>query len=176
MNRNYNIKHYKNLVNKIRNRINDVCLSTDIISGFPTETDEDHRNTLDLMNEIRFDGAFMFKYSPRENTAAHAMKDNIEDEIKGERINQIIKFQNTISREINEKLIGITVRVLAEGVSKKSDRQWHGRTDGNKMVVFDKGTCSEGEYIQTKITHVNSATLFGSPAVPSHDKNGGDIV
>jgi len=173
MNRNYDTNHYKKVIGKIAERIPGVCLSTDIISGFPSETEEDHLRTISLMEEIRFDGAFMFKYSARGNTAAYAMKDDVPGEIKTERISQIIKLQNKISREINESLIGRQFFVLAEGVSKKSPRQWHGRTDGNKMVIFDEGNYRAGDYVRTKITRVNSATLFGSPPVPSDHHNGG---
>ena len=176
MNRNYDTKHYKQLIKNIVSRISNVCISTDIISGFPTETEEDHRRTLDLMNELRFDGAFMFKYSAREHTAAYSLHDDIADDDKGTRINQIINLQNTISREINEKLIDKTVVVLAEGVSRKSPRQWHGRTDGNKMAIFAEGAYRAGDYLQTTITRVNSATLFGTLPVPSANPNGGTIV
>lgn len=161
MNRNYNASHYKNLVDKIFSRIKDVSLSTDIISGFPTEREEDHKMTLELMEEVQFDGAFMFKYSPREKTAAYALRDDVPEEIKTERINQIINLQNQISNKKNEKMIGKLVQVLVEGVSKKSKKEYYGRTDGNKVVIFPGGPYKAGDYIEVKITRANSATLFG---------------
>lgn len=166
MNRNYNILHYKNLIKKIFSRISDVGISTDIISGFPTETEDDHKMTLDLLNEIQFDGAFMFKYSPREKTAAFSLRDDVPDEVKTERIYQIINLQNKISREKNEKMIGKSFQVLVEGISKKSKNDWHGRTDSNKVVIFPGGPYKAGDYINVKILRANSATLFGEVNSP----------
>ena len=170
MNRNYDADYYKNLIKKIGARIPDVCISTDLISGYPTETEEDHQRTLDLMEEVRFDGAFMFKYSAREGTAAYSLPDDVADEIKTERINQIIGLQRKISLQINEKTIGKTVKILAEGVSRKSIHEWQGRTDGNKMVIIPRGEYRSGDYIDATITGVNSATLFGS--LPDTHANG----
>ncbi len=161
MNRNYDCNHYVNLVNKIRSIIPAVSISTDIISGFPTETVEDHKRTLEIMEQIQFDGSFMFKYSPRENTSAFKMKDDVSDEIKTQRVNEIVALQNKISLVKNSKYIGSVVEVLVEGVSKKSPLDWQGRTDGNKMVIFPKGNFGIGDYIQIKIHRANSATLFG---------------
>ena len=161
MNRNYTASHYKNLVDKIFSRIKNVSLSTDIISGFPTEREEDHKMTLELMKEVQFDGAFMFKYSPREKTAAYTLRDDVPEEVKTERINQIINLQNQISAKKNEKMVGKSVEVLVEGVSKKSKKEYYGRTDGNKVVIFPGGPYKAGDYIEVKITRANSATLFG---------------
>ncbi|MBI4547265.1 MAG: tRNA (N6-isopentenyl adenosine(37)-C2)-methylthiotransferase MiaB [Ignavibacteriae bacterium] len=161
MNRTYDSAHYLLLVEKIRRAIPDVCLSTDIIVGFPTETEEDHERTLELMQEVQYDGAFMFKYSPREHTPAYKMHDGISDEVKTRRINEIIQLQNRISYKKNQQHVGETVQVLVEGESKKSSSEWHGRTDGNKTVIFPRRNFTIGDYINVTIQRANSATLFG---------------
>ena len=165
MSRSCDRAHYVGLVKKIRSVMPGVSLSTDIIAGFPTETDDDHRRTLDLMNEMRFDGAFMFKYSARENTPAFRMGDDVSDAVKTERVNDIIHLQNQISLEKNREQIGKTLEVLVEGLSKKSDSEWHGRTDGSKVVIFPSGDFSPGDYIDVKIDRANSATLFGAAGI-----------
>jgi tRNA-2-methylthio-N6-dimethylallyladenosine synthase len=162
MNRTYDRNHYVRLVEKIRTTIPDVSLSTDIIAGFPTETDEDHRMTIELLKEIGCDGAFTFKYSPRENTKAWHMGDDVPDSVKVERLNEIIDVQREISVKRNEKMVGHTVEVLVEGESKKSPSDHCGRTDTNKMVVFQRNGSAIGEYRQVKVERANSATLFGS--------------
>ena len=161
MNRTYDCAHYRCLVSKIKKMIPGVSLSTDIIAGFPSETEDDHRRTVELLTEVQFDGAFMFKYSPRESTPAYAMKDDVPDEVKTRRVSEIIQVQNEISTRNNRRLIGDTVEVLVESVSKKSSLEWSGRTDGNKTVVFPKNGFIVGDYVHVTIDRVNSATLFG---------------
>jgi tRNA-2-methylthio-N6-dimethylallyladenosine synthase len=161
MNRTYDRGHYLKLVERIRSKIPGVSLSTDIIAGFPTETDEDHRMTLEMIREVQYDGAFMFKYSPRENTKAWQMGDDVPDEVKTERLNEIIEIQREISLRRNQELIGQTVEVLVEGPSKKDEAEFCGRTDTNKMVVFPGDGASVGEYRLVRIERVNAATLFG---------------
>jgi tRNA-2-methylthio-N6-dimethylallyladenosine synthase len=163
MNRTYTSGHYRELVRRIKGAIPDVTLSTDTITGFPTETEDDHRRTVDLLAEIAYDGAYMFKYSPREHTPAHAMTDDVSEEVKTRRINEIVALQNAISLRKNQDAVGTTVEVLAEAPSKKSDDFWQGRTDGNKTVIFPKGDFSAGDYIRVAIERANSATLFGTP-------------
>ncbi len=162
MNRTYTIDHYLQLVGKIKAAIPGVALSTDIISGFPTETDDDHRATLDVIREVGFDGAFMFKYSPRENTKAWSMGDDVPEEFKTKRLSEIIAVQRSVSEEINNELIGTTVQILVEGLSRKSDDYYSGRTDTNKTVIIPAGDYSIGQYIDVKIKNANSATLFGN--------------
>ncbi|MFI5253797.1 MAG: tRNA (N6-isopentenyl adenosine(37)-C2)-methylthiotransferase MiaB [Bacteroidota bacterium] len=162
MNRTYDSGAYRQLVNKIRTAIPDVALSTDIIAGFPTETDADHRKTVELLKEIKFDGAYMFKYSPRENTPAFKMTDDIDEETKSARINEIVQLQTEISFNKNQGHIGSTFEVLVEGESKKSKDEWSGRTDGHKAIIFPKGDFGSGDYISVKINRANSATLFGT--------------
>lgn len=162
MNRNYTKKHYLDLVQKIKSTIPDVSLSTDVITGFPTETEKDHRATIELMNEVRFDGAFTFKYSPRENTKAWDMGDDVPDEVKGRRLEEIIQIQREVSYEINLSFIGRIERVLIEGPSKRSSEEWMGRTDTNKTVIIPKGQYESGDYLDVRIESVTSATLFGT--------------
>jgi len=161
MNRTYNREHYFKLVEKIRKAIPGVSLSTDIIAGFPTETEEDHRMTVDLMQEVRYDGAYMFKYSAREGTKAYAMGDDVPDEVKTRRLNEIVDLQQKISYESNRALIGKVVEVLVEGESKKSKGEFTARTDTNKTVIFPKENYKVGDLVNVKIHRVTSATLFG---------------
>ena len=162
MNRTYTIDHYLKLIEKARKIISGVSFSTDIISGFPTESYEDHVNTLDVMREVRYDGAFMFKYSPREGTKAYSMKDDISDKTKSKRLQKIIELQQQISFEINQELVGTDEVVLVEGSSRKSDDFLVGRTDTNKVVIFPKKNgIQAGDYIRIKISRATQATLFG---------------
>lgn len=162
MNRTYTIEHYMEIIRKAKEIIPGVSFSTDIISGFPTETMEDHLATLDVMQRVRYDGAYMFKYSPREGTKAYNMNDDVPEETKVKRLNEIIELQQSVSSEVNKELIGTEEIVLVEGPSRKSDLQYAGRTDGNKVVVFDaQEKIKAGNYIKVKITNATSATLFG---------------
>lgn len=162
MNRSYTVDHYLRLVERIRAAMPGVSLTTDIISGFPTETEEDHRMTVELMRQVRYDGAFTFKYSPRENTKAWEMTDDVPEDVKGERVFEISELQRRITLELNRNLIGTVERILVEGRSKKSDEEWMGRTDTNKTVVFPRTNEVPGEYVDILIQRCNSATLFGS--------------
>jgi tRNA-2-methylthio-N6-dimethylallyladenosine synthase len=161
MNRNYTRAHYIELIGRIRERIPSVALSTDVIAGFPTESEEEHRMTLSLLEEVRFDGAFMFKYSPREKTRAWGLGDDIPDGVKGRRLEEIIDQQRRISYDINRKLIGRTERILIEGPSKRSEEEWMGRTDTNKSVIIPKSNIAAGSYADVQIVGATSATLFG---------------
>lgn len=161
MNRTYDRSQYLALVKKIKSGIPGVGLSTDLIAGFPTETPEDHAMTLDIIREVEYDGAFTFKYSPRENTKAWHMHDDVPDDVKIERLNEIIDLQRQVSFRKNQELIGRTVEVLVEGDSRKSINDFSGRTDTNRMVVFPKGNTQIGEYVSLNIERANSATLFG---------------
>ncbi|ROL56514.1 tRNA (N6-isopentenyl adenosine(37)-C2)-methylthiotransferase MiaB [Bacteroidetes/Chlorobi group bacterium Naka2016] len=162
MNRNYTYEHFLGRINKIRSLMPDCALSTDIIAGFPTETLEDHQATLRALEEIRFDGAYMFKYSPREHTKAYKMEDDVPEKEKIRRLNEIIDLQNRISKEINQSEHNKIHYVLAEGPSKKDKKQWSGRTDTNKVVIFKpKETTKVGEIVKVRIFDSTSATLFG---------------
>lgn len=165
MNRTYSVEHYLGRIEKIRSAMPGCALSTDIIAGFCTETEADHQATLDIMRKVRYDGAYMFAYSPRENTKAWKMGDDVPAEVKSHRLSEIIELQNTISREINEAEIGGSHDVLVEGPSKRNAGEWKGRTDTNKTVIFPHdGTRGYvvGDVVKVSIERSNSATLFGS--------------
>ncbi|GAB1442806.1 tRNA (N6-isopentenyl adenosine(37)-C2)-methylthiotransferase MiaB [Ignavibacteriales bacterium] len=162
MNRTYTVEHYLTIIEKAKEIIPGVSFSTDIIAGFPTETLEDHLMTLELMEKVKYDGAFMFKYSPREGTKAHRMGDDVPEEVKSKRLQQIIELQHRHSLELNSQLIGKTEKVLIEGFSKKSDKFFAARTDSNKIVVIPiLDGIVEGDYVEVKIDRVTSGTLFG---------------
>ena len=161
MNRTYSVDGYLALVEKIRSAIPGVSLTTDTISGFPGETDEDHRLTLALMKAVKYDGAYTFKYSPRERTRAWEMGDIVADELKTARVGEILALQRDLSREINQRFVGRSEQILVEGPSKKSAQEYTGRTDTNRTVVFPHVQEQPGEYITVKIARANSATLFG---------------
>jgi tRNA-2-methylthio-N6-dimethylallyladenosine synthase len=161
MNRTYTVDHYRRLIHRIREAVPGVALSTDVISGFPSESVADHRLTVDLIRELRFDGAFTFKYSPREGTKAWDMEDSVPEEEKGRRVWEITGLQHAIALEQNRELIGRTVRVLVEGPSKKSPHEYTGRSDTNRSVVFPHADEQPGEFADVRIDRANSATLFG---------------
>jgi tRNA-2-methylthio-N6-dimethylallyladenosine synthase len=163
MNRTYTIDHYLRLVQKIRAAIPGVSLSTDFICGFPTETLAEYEETRQLIAEIRYDGAYTFKYSPRENTKAWEMVDDVPEEEKGRRVSELTELQHAIALDLNIQMIGRVERILVEGPSKKSGEEYTGRTDTNKMVVFPKRDLSPGQYVDVRIERANSATLFGAP-------------
>ncbi|MDQ3194415.1 MAG: tRNA (N6-isopentenyl adenosine(37)-C2)-methylthiotransferase MiaB [Bacteroidota bacterium] len=177
MNRLYSVDHYLKVMKMAREMMPDIGLSTDIISCFPGETEEDHRMTVDVIREVRYDGAYTFNYSPRENTKAYHMKDDIDTETKKRRIDEIITLQRKISVEINSKLITKTKRVLIESDSRKSGDFYMARTDCNKSVIIPKETgyinptgelvmkinYNIGDFVDVKINKANSATLFGEP-------------
>ena len=161
MQRSYTIDHYMKIMDNIKRLIPDVSLSTDIITGFCTETEEDHKMTLDVMKEVRYDGAYMFKYSPREKTKAWKMEDDVDEETKTRRLVEIVELQRGISEEINLKTVGKQFEVIIEGISKKSDKMLFGRTDGNKTVIIPINGAKPGDKVLVKVYKANSATLFG---------------
>ncbi len=164
MNRTYTREWYLNKVKRIREVMPDCGLSTDVISGFCTETEEDHQDTLSVMELSRFDMAYMFSYSERPGTlAARRYEDDIPEDVKKRRLIEIINLQNGHSRESYKSDIGKTFEVLIEGSSKKSDKDWSGRNSQNKMVVFAKNDqlLNKGDYVNVKVTNATSATLLG---------------
>ena len=179
MNRLYSVEQYMKVMKKSREMMPSVGLSTDIISCFPSETEDEHRMTLDVIREVRYDGAYTFAYSPRENTKAFYLEDKIDEETKKRRLDEIITLQRKISVEINQNLIGKTMPVLIETISKKSGDFFMGRTDCNKSVIIPKEhsyvnesgelthkkSLSIGEFVNVKINKVNSATLFGETVI-----------
>lgn len=162
MNRKYTRDQYLDKVAAIRRIIPDCAISTDIFVGYHDETEEDHRQTLSLVREVGFDSAFMFKYSERPGTyAAKHLPDNVPEEMKIARLNELIQLQTEVSAAQNRKDEGKTFQVLVEGYSKRSHDQLCGRTAQNKMVVFDKGSHHVGDLVEVRVTHSTSATLFG---------------
>ena len=162
MNRKYTREWYLERVDAIRRIIPDCGLSTDIFSGFHSETEEDHQMSLSLMRECQYDSAFMFKYSERPGTyASKNLPDDIPEEVKIRRLNEIIEVQNQLSAEANQRCIGKVYEVLVEGTSKRSREQLVGRTEQNRVVVFNRGTHRVGDFVNVRITEASSATLKG---------------
>ena len=162
MNRKYTREWYMDRVHAIRRIIPDCGLSTDIFVGYHSETEEDHQLSLDLMREVGYDSAFMFKYSERPGTyASKHLPDNVSEEEKIRRLNELIALQTEMSAIQNKKDEGKEFDVLVEGFSKRSREQLCGRTEQNKMVVFDKGSHHIGETVRVRITGSTSATLLG---------------
>ena len=162
MNRKYTREWYLDRVEAIRRIVPDCGLSTDIFVGYCSETEEDHRQSLQLMREVGYDSAFMFKYSERPGTyASKNLPDDVPEEVKIERLNELIQLQTEISAQQNKKDEGREFDVLVEGFSKRSRDQLCGRTEQNKMVVFDRGQHHIGETVRVRITGSTSATLLG---------------
>jgi len=162
MNRKYTREWYLDRVAAIRRIIPDCGLSTDIFVGYHSETEEDHQLSLSLMREVQYDSAFMFKYSERPGTyASKHLPDDVPEEEKIRRLNELIALQTEMSAQQNKKDEGKVFDVLVEGFSKRSREQLCGRTEQNKMVVFDKGSHHIGETVSVRITGSTSATLFG---------------
>lgn len=165
MNRTYTKEEYLELVDKIRALMPDINLSTDIIVGFPTETDEEFEDTVDVVKRVQYDSAFIFKYSPRPNTlAVKRFEDDVAEAIKTERITRLQDLQKTISLEKNKGQIGRVQPVLIEAeTTKKSDEEYQGRNDGNTIVIVPKGPYKKGDMIQVKINDATTNVLKGTP-------------
>ncbi|HOV83207.1 MAG TPA: tRNA (N6-isopentenyl adenosine(37)-C2)-methylthiotransferase MiaB [Paludibacteraceae bacterium] len=162
MNRKYTRESYLEKIDSIHRILPDAAIGTDVFCGFPNETEEDFQQTLSLMEEVKFDMAFTFKYSERPGTyAAKNLCDNISEEIKIKRLNEIISLQKELSLQSNRNEVGKTFEVLVEGFSKRSKEKFFGRTSQNKVVIFPRQSRKIGETIQVKITDFSSATLFG---------------
>ena len=162
MNRKYTVEWYLSRVKAIRELVPDCGLSTDIFVGYHGETEADHEESLRIMREVGYDSAFMFKYSERPGTyASKHLPDDVPEDVKIRRLNELIMVQNENSARANQAEVGNVREVLVEGPSKRSREQLCGRTEQNKMVVFDKGNHHIGEYVKVRITGSTSATLFG---------------
>jgi tRNA-2-methylthio-N6-dimethylallyladenosine synthase len=165
MNRGYSREWYFERMAKIKEIVPDCGLSTDIITGFCTETEEDHQDTLSLMEKVGYDFAYMFKYSERPGTAAaKKMGDDVPEEIKQRRLAEVIEIQSKSSYTSNKKDLGKTFCVLVEGISKKSDEMLQGRNPQNKVVVFPKESFKKGDYVDVVVNECTSATLIGIAA------------
>ncbi len=176
MNRLHTRKEYFDLIDNIRRIIPECAISQDIITGFPTETEEDHQDTLSLMEYVKYDYGFMFAYSERPGTLAERkMEDDVPEEIKKRRLAEIIDVQRKHSEYRHQAFIGQTLEVLIEKVSKKSDAHWSGRTTQNTVVVFPKGDYKIGDFVMVRIDECTSATLLGkavgySPLIPKEEQ------
>ncbi|HPD85873.1 MAG TPA: tRNA (N6-isopentenyl adenosine(37)-C2)-methylthiotransferase MiaB [Proteiniphilum sp.] len=162
MNRRYNREWYMERIAAIKRIIPGCGLSTDIMCGFHSETEDDHQETLSLMREVGFDCAFMFKYSERPGTyAAKKLEDNVPEEVKNRRLQEIINLQLELSHQSNERDMGKVFEVLVEGFSKRSREQLFGRNDQNKVVIFNKQQHRIGDFVKVRVTGFTSATLLG---------------
>ncbi|PKP21501.1 MAG: tRNA (N6-isopentenyl adenosine(37)-C2)-methylthiotransferase MiaB [Bacteroidetes bacterium HGW-Bacteroidetes-21] len=162
MKRGYTRDWYLDRIQAIRRILPECTISTDVMVGFSGETDEEHLDTLSLMEAVSYDFAFMFKYSERSGTwASRHMKDDVPEKSKVERLNQVIALQGKVSERVKKEDIGKVFDVLVEGVSKRSTQQYFGRTSGNKVVVFPKGNVNKGDFTRVLITSCTSATLIG---------------
>ena len=162
MNRKYSRAWYLDRVRAIREIVPDCAISTDIFAGYCSETEADHAESLSLMREVGYDSAFMFKYSERPGTyAARHIPDDVPEETKLRRLNELIALQNELSAQANNACIGREYEILVEGFSKRSREQLYGRTEQNKVVVFDRGSHHAGEFLHVRITAASSATLQG---------------
>jgi tRNA-2-methylthio-N6-dimethylallyladenosine synthase len=163
MKRRYSREHYMDRISAIRSYLPEATISTDIIAGYCGETEEEHRQTLSLMEWAGYDFAYMFKYSERPDTfAAEKLKDDVPEKVKTRRLNEIIELQSKLSLASKKKDVGHSFEVLVEGTSKKSEEHLYGRTSQNKVVVFPKKELKPGDYTKVTITDCTSATLIGS--------------
>jgi tRNA-2-methylthio-N6-dimethylallyladenosine synthase len=165
MNRTYTREWYMAKVDRIREIMPDCGISSDIIAGFCTETDEDHADTLGIMEHSRYDMSYMFFYSERPGTlAAKRYEDDVPQDLKKKRLQEIVEVQNRLSRHSNQQDIGKAFKVLIEGDSKRSDMDWMGRNSQNKVVVFPKGNypLKKGDYVEVRVHDSTQATLLGT--------------
>lgn len=170
MNRQHTREEYISLVDKIHEIIPDCALSHDIIAGFPTETEEDHQDTLSLMEYVKYDFGFMFMYSERPGTlAARKLEDDVPEEVKKRRLTEIVNLQREHSAYNSQKMLGKTVEVLIEKDSRKDAGEWSGRTSQNMVVVFPKKHFKAGDFVNVKITDCTTATLIGEAIDYSHN-------
>lgn len=160
MNRTYTREHYLELVNKIHSKVPEIGLTTDIIVGFPGETDADFRDTLDIMKQVKYSSAYTFKYSPRPYTKAFKMEDSVSEAEKSARLTELIELQKKHTLFRFRELIGKEVKILVEHESKKDPNEWMGRTSCNKIVVFSKMGEAPRDMVTRKITDAHGITLF----------------
>jgi tRNA-2-methylthio-N6-dimethylallyladenosine synthase len=163
MHRTYTAEKYVDLVGRVREARKDIAVTTDIIVGFPSETEDDHKQTRDLVEEIRFDNAFVFRYSPRRDTPAAEMEDQIDETIKEQRNHDLLEVVNESARQINERLVGRTLEVLCEGPSKTNPSRLMGRTRANKIVLFEGADDLVGALVDVRIERATGFSLYGTP-------------
>lgn len=161
MNRGYTVEKYRERALRVREALPEASLTTDLIVGFPGETEEDFAEMLSFLREMRYDSAYTFLYSKRSGTPAATMADQVADDVKHARLNRLMEEQNAISRAINERLAGAQLEVMVEGASKNDPTVWSGRTRTNKIVLFPHGTEAEGDFVQVKINQPQTWLLKG---------------
>jgi tRNA-2-methylthio-N6-dimethylallyladenosine synthase len=176
MHRAYTAEKYVDLVRRIRQARDGIAITTDIIVGFPGETEDDHKQTRDLVEEIQFDNAFIFRYSRRRDTPAAEMRDQIDERVKEERNQDLLLIVNESARHAGERLVGCTVEILCEGPSKTNPARLMGRTRTNKIVVFEGGEELSGEFVDVLVQHANGFSLYGTPVLPISRASNGDHV
>ena len=161
MNRHYDTARYLSIVDGLRARMPDITLTSDIIVGFPGESEADFEATLDMLRRVRFDMLYSFIYSPRKGTPAAAMEDQIPDKVKNERFDRLLALQNEIALEKNGAMVGSAVRVLCDGVSKNNKEVYSGRTEGNKIVFFAGDEADTGNFVNVRIDRAEPYALYG---------------
>ena len=162
MNRGYTKEEYIKLAKKIKEKIPDIGLTTDIIVGFPGETDEDFQDTMDVVHDVGFENAYMFMYSKRTGTPAATMENQVDEKVKNERLQKLIRLQNMKAREESQKYLGQTIKVLVEGPSRKNPEMLTGRTSTHKVVLFkNNGKNLKGKFVNIKINDAKTWTLYG---------------
>jgi tRNA-2-methylthio-N6-dimethylallyladenosine synthase len=161
MGRGYTRAHYLGLVEGVRKSVPEVSLTTDILVGFPGETEEDYRQTLELMREVQFDEAFTYRYNPREGTRAFRLEDDVPEAVKQNRLSGVIELQRRITAELKRRRVGGEVEVLVEGVSRRSGRELLGRTEGDEMVVFPGAPERIGGFARVRLTALSGTTYRG---------------
>jgi tRNA-2-methylthio-N6-dimethylallyladenosine synthase len=161
MNRTYTRDHFINLAKKIRNKLPNVGISTDIIVGFPGETEDDFLNTISVMEKVKFDSAFTFKYSPRKGTKALEYEDQVDENVKQKRLEKVISLQKSHTKLRNQCFIGNIENILIEKESKRNSSKWAGRTDSNKWVIFEKANAKVKDIVPVLITQSKDITLHG---------------
>ena len=162
MNRHYDTERYLSIVDGLRARMPDITITSDIIVGFPGETEDDFEATLEMLRRVKFDMLFSFIYSPRPGTPAAEMVDQVPDKVKNERFDRLLALQNEIAAEKNQTMVGTTVRVLCDGVSKNNENVYSGRTDGNKIVFFEGCEGDTGRFVNVRIDRAEAFALYGT--------------
>ena len=176
MHRTYTAEKYVDLVRRIRQAHEGIAITTDIIVGFPGETEDDYKQTRDVVQQIQFDNAFIFRYSPRRDTPAAEMPQQIEERVKEERNQDLLRIVNESARRAGERLVGREVEVLCEGPSKTNPARLMGRTRTNKIVVFEGNGRLAGEILDVRIERANGFSLYGTPVLPTSRASKGDHV
>jgi tRNA-2-methylthio-N6-dimethylallyladenosine synthase len=161
MNRHYTLERYLSVVNELKAKNPGITLTTDIIVGFPGETEEDFQKTLDVVREVEYDSIYTFIYSPRKGTPAAVMENQIPEEVQKERFNRLVDLQNSISKSFNESAIGKTLKVLVDGKSKNNEGVYMSRTENNRIVHFECDKDYTGQFINIKITRADTFALYG---------------